>query len=132
MAKISVYVFLLLLHFYNISLVCCEVPQLKIEQNKDVFCPGETARFICKWENVPASSWKVNDTFTTIGGLDGMAGHSTSTSLTEGFTRVGITQTQPSVTSYTCVVSLDVDFPSEVINVTFRGTQCLEFVICCV
>ena len=126
----KMYVFLLFL-FSFISLVCCEVPQLNIEQNKNVFCPGETARLICKWYNVQASSWKVNGTFTTVGGLNGMAGHSTSTSLTEGFTRVSITQTQPSVTSYSCVVSLTEDLPSEVVYVIFKGTQCLEFFICC-
>ena len=126
----KVYVFLLFL-FSFISLVCCEVPQLKIEQNKNVFCLGETARLICQWDKAPASSWKVNDTVTTIGGLNGMAGHSTSTSLTEGFVRVSITQTQPSVTRYACVASLDEDFPSKVVYVTFRGTQCLEFFICC-
>ena len=128
MTGIRVHIVLLLLLSF-ISPVCCEVPQLKIEQNKNVFCLGETARLICKWENVPATSWKVNGILTTTGGLNGMAGHSTSTSLTEGFIRVSITQTQPSVTNYTCIVPLDEDFPSEVVYVTFRGTQCLEFII---
>ena len=127
MTGIPVPVFLLLLYS---SLVWCEVPQLKIEHNKNVFCPGETARLICQWENVPASFWKVNGTVTTTGGLNGIAGHNTSSSLTEGFTRVSITQTQPSVTSYICIASIDEDFPSEVVYVTFRGTQCLDSITC--
>ena len=114
---------ILLFLLYYLSLVCCEVPQLKIEQNKDVFCPGETVRLICKWDNVPVSSWKVNGTLTTTGGLNGIAGHSTSTFISERFVRLSITQTQPSVTSYTCVASVDEDFPSEVVYVTFRGTH---------
>ena len=122
MKGIELYVFLLL-PFSCISLVCCEVPQLKFEQNKDVFCPGETARLICKWDNVPASSWEVNGTVTTPGGLNGMDGHNISIFRTEGFSRVSITQTQPSVTSYTCIVPLEKDVPSEVVYVTFRGTQ---------
>ena len=128
MTGIPVPVFLLLLYS---SLVCCEVPQLKIEQNKNIFCPGETARLICQWENVPVSFWKVNGTVTTTGGLNRMAGHNASTSLTEGFTRVSITQTQPSVTSYICIASVDEDFPSDVVYVTFRGTQCLDSITCC-
>ena len=127
MTEISVHIILLSLFSY-ISLACCEVPQLKIEQNKNVFCLGETARLICQWNNVRATSWEVNGTLTTTGGLNGMAGHTISTSLTEGFTRVSITQTQPSVTSYSCIATIDEDFPSEVVYVTFRGTQCLEFV----
>ena len=128
MTKIYVHIFLLFIFSY-LSLACCEVHQLKIEQNKNVFCPGETATLTCRWENVPASFWKVNGTLTSTGGINGIAGHSTSTSLTEGFARVSITQTQPSVTSYTCIASVDEDFPSEVVSVTFRGTQCLEFTI---
>ena len=130
MTEIHIQISLLSLFSY-IYLVCCGVPQLEIEQNKDVFCLGETARLTCRWDIAPASSWTVNGTVTTIGGLNRMAGHNTSTSLTEGFTRVSITQTQPSVTSYTCIVTIDEDFPSEVVYVTFRGTQCWDFIIFC-
>ena len=56
-----------------------------------------------------------------------MAGLNTSTSLTEGFTRVSITQTQPSVTSYICIASVNEDFPSEMVYVTFRGTAMFGF-----
>ena len=125
MTKISVYAFLL---FSYITLVCCQFPQLKIEQNKAVFCPGEITRLVCKWENEQLPVWEVNGTLTTTAELNRMAGHTISTSLTGGFTRVSITQSQPSVTSYTCVVFLNEDFPSEVVYVTFRGTH-LEFVI---
>ena len=130
MTGIHVQIFLLLCFIF---LVRCAVPQLKIEQNKDVFCPGKTARLVCQWDNAHVPGWRVNGTLTTPGELNGMAGHNISPSQAEGFTRVSITQTQPSVTNYTCVASdnLDEDIPSEVVYVTFRGTQCLEFVILC-
>ena len=108
----------------NVSLIRCEVPQLAIDQNNDVFCPGETVRLTCTWKDLdmPALTWIVNSTETTLKDLNNIPGHSVNSSILGGYTIVSITQTQPSTTTYTCVTS-DVDgVPSEAFDVKFKGT----------
>ena len=54
---------------------------------------------------MPALTWIVNGTKTTLGELNNIPGHSVNSSLLGGYTIVSITQTQPSTTTYTCVTS---------------------------
>ena len=114
----------LLCLFSYVSLVHCEVPQLTIDQNKDVFCPGETVKLTCTWKDLemPALNWVVNGTRTTLRELGNITGHSVNTSILGGYTIVSITQTQPSTTTYTCVTSLIDSIPSEALDVKFKGT----------
>ena len=116
----TVFKFLLLLF----STVCCEVPQLTIDQNKDEFCLGETVTLICTWKDLeqPALNWIVNGTNTTTRELGNIPGHSVNTSILSGYNIVSITQTQPSATTYTCVTFLKDSIPSQAFDVKFKGT----------
>ena len=114
----------LLCLFSYVSLVCCEVPQLTIDQNKDDFCLGETVRLICTWKDLerPALNWIVNGTETTLDELNSIVGHSVNSSILGGYTIVTITQTQPTTSTYTCVTSVVGSIPSEAFDVKFKGT----------
>ena len=113
----------LLFLFSTVSIVCCEVPQLTIDQNKGVFCPGETARLICTWKDLerPALNWIVNGTETTLDDLNNIAGHSVNSSIIGRYAVVSITQTHPSTTTYTCVTAVVGSIPSEAFDVKFKG-----------
>ena len=106
-----------------VSIVCCEVPQLTIDQNKDDFCPGETVRLICTWRDLelPALNWIVNGTKTSLSELRNITGHSVNSSILGGYTIVSITQTQPSTATYTCVTSIIDSNPSQAFDVKFKG-----------
>ena len=108
--------------FSDVSLVRCEVPQLTIEQNKDDFCPGETARLICTWKDLekPALTWIVNGTKTTGRELSNIPGRSVNSSILGGYTIVSISQTEHSLTTYACLSSTE-DVLSETVNVNFQG-----------
>ena len=114
----------LLCLFSYVSLVRCEVPQLTIDQNKDVFCPGEAVKLICTWKDLelPALTWIVNGIKTTLTELGNISGHSVNSSLLGGYTIVSITQNQPSTTTYACVTSLIDSNPSAALDVKFKGT----------
>ena len=113
----------LLCLFSYVGLVHWEVPQLTIDQNKDDFCPGETVRLICTWKDLelPALTWIVNGTKTSLSELNNIPGHSVNSSILGGYTIVSITQTQSSMTTYTCVTSDIVGVPSKAFDVKFKG-----------
>ena len=116
----------LLCLFSYVSLVRCEVPQLTIDQNKDVFCPGETARLTCTWKDleIPALTWIVNGTLTTLRELNNIPGHSVNSSILGGYTIVSITQTEHSLTTYACLSSTE-DVLSKTVKVNFQGIRWL-------
>ena len=62
---------------------------------------------------MPALTWIVNGTKTTLTELNNITGHSVNSSIQRRYTIVSITQTQPSMTTYTCVTSLIDGVPSE-------------------
>ena len=115
--------------FPGVGIVCWEAPQLKIDQNKDVFCLGETVRLICTWKDLelPALTWIVNGTKATLTELNNIPGHSVNSSIPGGYTVVSITQTQPSMTTYVCVSSIEKAVPSTTVIVKYEGMYTYVF-----